>query len=165
MKILTPSGWKVLDESGSKYQHISTVAAKSKKDGYFVTDKHGVSKDHPSTRHETMDDAYNAWRDDSDELNQIHHITGNKHEKIYTFKSYDRRGFNESSLLNAKTRTPEQIAKKHGLPVATILRSIKIGAKTEHEHTKNQKAAEEIARDHLWERPDYYSRLKEVEGD
>lgn len=89
-KILTPSGWKPIVEA-SHHVHISSVAAKSKKDGFIVTDKHGITLDHSTVRHDTMDDAYNAWRDHSDEMNQIHEIIGNKHSKIYTFKHYDRR--------------------------------------------------------------------------
>ena len=37
------------------------------------------------------------------------------------------------------------------------------GIKVENEHTKNTKAASEIAKDHLNERPDYYEKLDKME--
>ncbi len=68
-----------------------------------------------------------------------------------------------SNFLNAKTRTPEQIAAKHGVSVDSINQAIKDGMKIEKEHTKIPSVQREIALDHLWERPDYYTRLKKVE--
>ena len=38
-----------------------------------------------------------------------------------------------------------------------------MGKKVEREHTKNPKVAKEIAKDHLKEFPDYYTRLKKME--
>jgi hypothetical protein len=43
-------------------------------------------------------------------------------------------------------------------------KQIRMGAKVEAEHTKNKKLAHEIARDHLAEIPDYYTRLKRMEA-
>lgn len=37
------------------------------------------------------------------------------------------------------------------------------GAKHEHEHTSDDQAAKEIAKDHLSEDPDYYEKVKEIE--
>lgn len=68
-----------------------------------------------------------------------------------------------SHFLNAKTRSPEQIAAKHGVSVEQINKSLKDGMKIEREHTKIPSAQREIALDHLWERPDYYNQLKKIE--
>jgi hypothetical protein len=42
-------------------------------------------------------------------------------------------------------------------------RQLRIGAKVELEHTKSKRIAKEIARDHLAEIPDYYTRLAKME--
>lgn len=65
--------------------------------------------------------------------------------------------------LDKPTPSAKEIAKKFNKPLDTINKSIEQGSKVEKEHTKNKKAAKEIARDHLGERPDYYNRLKKVE--
>lgn len=62
-----------------------------------------------------------------------------------------------------KTPSANQIAKKHKKSLSSIIRQIKNGAKIEAEHTKSAKAASEIARDHINERPDYYKKLKKME--
>ena len=66
--------------------------------------------------------------------------------------------------LNVKTHTPEDIAKKHKVDVDKIKDQLRMGIKVEKEHTTKPKIAREIALDHLGEKPDYYTRLKKVEG-
>lgn len=44
-------------------------------------------------------------------------------------------------------------------------KAITVGAKVEKEHTRDRETARQIAMDHLRERPDYYARLKKVEGE
>jgi hypothetical protein len=61
-------------------------------------------------------------------------------------------------------KTPEQIAKKHKVPVEEVLKQLKAGTKVEFEHTNSKKEAEAIALQHLDERPDYYNRLKKAEA-
>lgn len=61
--------------------------------------------------------------------------------------------------------TPEDIAKKHGLPVEDIEEQLEMGDEVEMEHTNNPKIAREIAMDHEEEIPDYYDRLKKMEED
>ena len=61
-------------------------------------------------------------------------------------------------------KTVEQIAKKHRMDVSDIQKQLNMGAPIEHEHTKNQKLAVEIALQHLDEFPDYYTRLKKMEA-
>lgn len=60
-------------------------------------------------------------------------------------------------------KTPEQIAKKHGVSVSSIQKQLKIGIPIEHEHTKDKDLATDIALQHLGEFPDYYTRLKKME--
>jgi hypothetical protein len=62
-------------------------------------------------------------------------------------------------------KTVEEIAKKHRLKVSFIQKQLDMGAPIEHEHTKNQKLATEIALQHLDEIPDYYTRLKKMEAE
>lgn len=62
-------------------------------------------------------------------------------------------------------RSVEQIAKKHRLDVSFIQKQLDMGVPIEHEHTKNNELAKEIALQHLDEIPDYYTRLKKMEAD
>jgi hypothetical protein len=55
------------------------------------------------------------------------------------------------------------IAKKHGVPTADVLRQLAKGIEVEKEHTKDESEAAEIARDHMHEFPDYYDRLNKME--
>lgn len=66
-------------------------------------------------------------------------------------------------ILDVKTYTPSEIAKYHGVALSTILSELEIGIKVESEHTTDSEIAREIALDHLYEFPDYYTRLKGVE--
>ena len=69
------------------------------------------------------------------------------------------------SLKDTDVRTPGEsaIAKKFKLSVGKVRQLVKVGAKHEKEHNTNQKKAEEVARDHIGERPDYYSMLSKAE--
>jgi len=69
-----------------------------------------------------------------------------------------------SQLLNAITKSPEQIAKKHGVSLDYVMKQLEDGIKVEREHTDNETAAREIALDHLGETPHYYKKLKRIEG-
>ena len=84
-----------------------------------------------------------------------------------SFKSYieekEKDKEPEKDRIGKKTHSEEEIAKKHGLSVDYIEKQIEKGKKVEKEHTKNEEEAEEIARDHLWEFPDYYDRLDKME--
>jgi hypothetical protein len=69
----------------------------------------------------------------------------------------------ENKLLSQKTPSDTQISKKFHVPVSKVDKSIDQGTKVEKEHTKSNKLAKEIAKDHLGERPDYYKRLAKME--
>jgi cell division protein YceG involved in septum cleavage len=57
----------------------------------------------------------------------------------------------------------EDVAKKHGVGVKGIENQLKKGIEIEFEHTKDKAVAREIALDHLYEIPDYYNRLDNME--
>lgn len=62
--------------------------------------------------------------------------------------------------MDQPTPSVKDISKKFGLSIIKVKKSIKSGSKIEREHTKSQKKAEEIARDHIGENPNYYPKLK-----
>lgn len=59
----------------------------------------------------------------------------------------------------------EDIAKKHNIDITELQKELEKGIKVELEHTDDEKKAEEIAKDHLFEFPDYYTRLLDMEKD
>lgn len=59
----------------------------------------------------------------------------------------------------------EDIANKHSVDIDELNREFKMGVKVEMEHTTDSNIAGEIARDHLFEDPKYYSKLKKIEED
>jgi hypothetical protein len=75
----------------------------------------------------------------------------------------------EGGLSDNKTLI--QIAKKHDAKgyyhIQDMLKSLRkelnMGVKIEMEHTDSEEIAKEIAMDHLWENPSYYSKLKKME--
>ena len=60
-------------------------------------------------------------------------------------------------------RSPEEIAKKHKVPLDAIIRQVKMGTKVEGEHTTSKSGAKITALQHVDELPDYYTKLKKVE--
>lgn len=57
----------------------------------------------------------------------------------------------------------EDIARKHSMFVGTIKKELEMGMKVEKEHTNDEAKAKEIVMDHLFEFPDYYTRLHKME--
>ena len=57
-------------------------------------------------------------------------------------------------------KSPEELAKKHGVSLDQIQKQVKIGTKVEFEHTSDRKLARITALQHLDELPDYYTKLK-----
>ena len=66
-------------------------------------------------------------------------------------------------VLDVPSPTAEEIAKKWKRTVSLGKRLIAAGEKVEREHTNDPSKANEIARDHLGERPDYYKKLAKME--
>jgi vacuolar-type H+-ATPase subunit H len=60
-------------------------------------------------------------------------------------------------------KTPEEIAKKHGVSVEEIKKQLEMGTKVEFEHTTSKSEARITALQHLDELPNYYSKLKKME--
>jgi hypothetical protein len=71
----------------------------------------------------------------------------------------------------AKGKSLKDLAKKHHTPLKTLKKEFKKGQKVEQEHLKKSKASKKtkkkvagkIAKDHLFEIPKYYSKLKKIE--
>lgn len=61
-------------------------------------------------------------------------------------------------------KTIQDIAKKHKVDVDLLKVQLDNGIKVEMEHTKSKKIATEIALDHLYEDPKYYTKLKKIES-
>lgn len=55
------------------------------------------------------------------------------------------------------------IATKHGSILKDLKNQLNKGIKVEMEHTKDESTAKEIAMDHLWEDPNYYTKLSKIE--
>lgn len=68
----------------------------------------------------------------------------------------------ESKVLDKPELSMDQIAKKHGVDKTHIMSQLMKGVGVESEHTSGEKAAMEIALDHLAEDPNYYSKLEKA---
>lgn len=64
-------------------------------------------------------------------------------------------------------KTLSDIIKKHSKEntdmSSVIKKQLQMGMRVEMEHTNDESKAREIAMDHLWEDPKYYSKLKKIE--
>lgn len=77
---------------------------------------------------------------------------------LETFENYNHI---KGGLSDNKTLT--DIAKRHDVSIDKIEHELKMGIEVEMEHTNDKNIAKEIAMDHLWEMPDYYTKLKKME--
>jgi len=75
-------------------------------------------------------------------------------------KSYKTFCAEAKTLLSKKTPSEEDLQKKYKMTDKQVDKLVDAGAKVEKEHTRSKKAAEEIARDHIGEKPKYYAKLK-----
>ncbi|NIP29699.1 MAG: hypothetical protein GTO02_05370 [Candidatus Dadabacteria bacterium] len=57
----------------------------------------------------------------------------------------------------ADDMAPEDLAEKHGVDLKDIEKEIEVGVRIEMEHTDDKEIAKEIAMDHIFEFPDYYT--------
>ena len=62
-----------------------------------------------------------------------------------------------------KSKSVTDIAKMHDVSPKVIKKQLKMGTEVEKEHTKKAKKAKQIAKDHLVERPRYYTMLQKAE--
>jgi len=83
-----------------------------------------------------------------------------------------RKLFKESKVLLEKDEIPggladgktvADVAKYHDVEESQIQSEFAKGMKVELEHTTDKDKAKEIALDHLWEDPKYYTKLKTIE--
>lgn len=98
---------------------------------------------------------------------------GNKYETFLTKNMKRKSNVEEEKLKGglSDNKTLEDIAKKHDKKgyyhiddmISSLKKELDKGIKIEMEHTKDKKRAKEIAMDHLWEHPNYYTRLKKIE--
>ena len=58
--------------------------------------------------------------------------------------------------------TAEDIATKHGVKLGHIEDQLKMGIEVEYEHTNDIEIAKKISLDHLFEDPDYYTKLEKM---
>jgi len=63
----------------------------------------------------------------------------------------------------ADSKSLQDIADKHKVTLSAIESALADGIKIEQEHTTDAKVAEEIAKDHLFEDAEYYTKLKTIE--
>jgi hypothetical protein len=66
--------------------------------------------------------------------------------------------------FETKTYTPEEIADHHEVNLSMIDHELRKGMAVEMEHTNDMQVAMEITLDHLYEMPNYYSKLSDMEG-
>lgn len=86
-----------------------------------------------------------------------------------------KKKMNETEELEgglADNKTLIHIAKKHDAKgyyhidnmVKSLKKQLEMGIEVEMEHTDDKQKAKEIAMDHLWEDPTYYTKLKKIEA-
>jgi hypothetical protein len=63
----------------------------------------------------------------------------------------------------AKGKTLQDLANKHKVSLEEIQKEHKKGTEVELEHTSSWEIAAEIAKDHLFEDPHYYTKLAKIE--
>lgn len=92
----------------------------------------------------------------------VRSIGGAKHEKILIGRP---KGIKEDVIPGGLTdkMTLRDIANHHGVDFDTMKELAKGGVKVEMEHTSDKNIAYEIAKDHLYEDPEYYKKLSTIE--
>lgn len=86
--------------------------------------------------------------------------------KVFIVKINTEGKMNETEILKgglADKLSLEDIAKKHKIDVNHLKKELEKGLKVEMEHTDKKNKATEIAMDHLFEDPKYYTKLKKME--
>jgi hypothetical protein len=63
----------------------------------------------------------------------------------------------------ADGKSLEDIAKHHKVDIEVLKKQWNMGMDVEKEHTDDNLKADEIVKDHLWEDPEYYTRLSKME--
>lgn len=63
----------------------------------------------------------------------------------------------------SKNKSIKDIAKHHNISISNLENQLRLGIKVEKEHTYDLDIAREIAMDHLYEDPHYYTKLSKIE--
>lgn len=100
--------------------------------------------------------------DTLEKLNSPHLIQYRKMKRAGNVESVNEGEDNIPGGL-AKGMTLNDIAEKHGVSVDVLVAEFKKGIQTEMEHTTDREVAKEITLDHLFEDPQYYTKLSSVE--
>lgn len=101
-------------------------------------------------------------------------ILNKKDPYVWLIDISKKENVDESEILKgglADDKTLTQLAKKHDAKgyyhlldmVKSLKKQLEMGVKIEMEHTDSKEKATEIAMDHLWEDPSYYTKLKKIE--
>ena len=105
-------------------------------------------------------DIYNSharYKSSSEINNQLKRIFGITNKNIHDS--------NEIKGGLADKISIEELSKKHKVSVDEIVEQLLKGIEVELEHTNDKDKSKEIAMDHLFEMPDYYTKLKKMEND
>jgi len=136
------------EKAHKSMKHINTVALKRTQDKLMHMAKHDPEAYKKSAVAAADADRARGWSTESYNVCPVCGCTPCNCTHI----SEDKFGKPTPSL--------EEIAKKHKISMEELKKAHEEGVKIESEHTNDKSIADEIARDHLNERPDYYKKLK-----
>jgi hypothetical protein len=162
-----------IDDDGNEYETFLEKNKKLKKSAkdQFIKD---VLKDKDYTDFKKNTE----YKDERNDTRSFGTPNAAYNDPFVNKKKYSRVGkektkIKEESLHGglADNKTLEDIAKKHDKKgyyhidnmISSLKKELEMGIKVEMEHTKDKKRAKEIAMDHLWENPSYYTKLKKIE--
>lgn len=89
----------------------------------------------------------------------------------WIFENFGEEGKYEPPVIEAlegglaEGMTLEDIAEMHDMDVSTLQKQLDMGVLVEKEHSSDPEVRKRIAMDHLYEIPDYYTRLKKMEAE
>ena len=100
-------------------------------------------------------------------VKQSNHIIAKTVMRKDDFKSSNQTLTIEDRIPGGKSEGMNiyDIANYHNCDIDELSNQLQIGIKVELEHTSDKKVAEEIAMDHLYEDPKYYTKLATIEAD
>lgn len=110
------------------------------------------------------------------EVNRIFEIAC-KHNRTtgqaisWIFENFGEDGKYEPPVIEAlegglaEGMTLEDLAEMHGVEEASLQKQLDMGIMVEKEHSSDPEVRKRIAMDHLYEIPDYYTRLKKMEDE
>lgn len=139
-----------------------------KEDGSKVGCTKGSIKKYLGALHANVNESFDEYSNDAltDMIVNLSRYEGNE-EAIQRVKQElnKRKGITEDKVKGglADNKTPEDLAKKHDVPVSQIEKQLDKGDDVEMEHVDDKETAEEIAMDHVYEDPKYYDELEKME--